>query len=1257
MKILKEKTHVFYIRLLLVLIMFCVGILCVQKSEAEVAQVPLFLSASVDPNILFIIDDSGSMHFEIMPDDYIKAALVGLGYSAGAHWYITNRSYSPYYVYPRDAGVYGADDYTNAVPTFGDNRYNSFARSPVNNTVYYNPSITYKPWYGVDSQKKTFSNSPPSAAWNNPYHKTRGEKSLTQYITQRAIWVTCDSSTSCKAVCADTRSGWFYIVEGGRWVLRNLDDVCIDYESEQTFWPAVYFWPKDETELEMGVTWDAWNFDHYQKVEIRNTQQIYTGHGRENRTDCADSANAKCTYAEEIQNFANWYSYYRSRILASRAAIGAGFAGQSERMRVGYGAINYGYENRYDGSGRLVEHAHLRPPSASQATVDGFSIGTIIRGVRPFSGSDRVKFFEHLYGDDIPAKGTPLRRSLMDAGTYYSQTSNMGPWGGTPGTDDGKDQISCRTSYTILMTDGYWNGWTPNKGHVDKDMGPPFSDEVENTLADVAMYYWKNDLHKTLDNNVPPSEGREIDNPATWQHMVTFGVGLGVTGDMDPDDVWEKARNNEAINWPDPAESDEAKIDDLLHAAVNSRGGFFSTTDPQVFADELSGVLDDIVNRGMGTAASIATNSTRTIGNTYVYQARFDSNYWNGDIIAYRVKRDGSLEQENNQNKPAWSTSDTGKIPQHNLRNIFTWKPGTTGTGVKFLWENIGAAQQLALGNEDVLNWLRGDHSNEQRNGGDLRNRIDDYNKSWVLGDIVNSDPLVVGSLNFGYDKMTGYATFRNDNRNRKQVLYVGANDGMLHAFDAMTGEELFAYIPSFFFDNSDGDAALVKLAKPEYQHQYFVDGPPAVWDAYIDDEWKTILIGTLGAGGKGIFALDITDPDEFDESKVLWEFQHDDLGYVMGQPVIGKLDNGKWGVILGNGYHSKNNKAALFVVDLETGQLMSGQGQFDGKVDIPTSYNNGGANGLSPVTLLAGDDRILKYAYAGDLQGNVWKFNLSTQGNNWGIVHKSKTGNNPVPLFSAKDDSGNVQPITAPVEIRKSLNEEHIQVIFGTGKYFEVGDNSVAGSPPVQSFYSIIDKGDPLPQSETREGIKLLRQAISHEGIFETKSGTNSAHPVRVITKHEQESGDYYGCFLDLTSPDTEVGGRGERIVSAPLLRHGRAIFSTLIPSEDPCDPGGSSWFMELDALTCGRTDNPAFDINGDGKVNEKDKIKIGEELVTAAGINIGIGITSTPAIITGFDGLEFRFLGGSSGEMGKITGAGSDADGPHRRSWRQIQ
>ncbi|TYT75079.1 pilus assembly protein PilY [Desulfobotulus mexicanus] len=1203
--------------------MLSAGSAAAQESEAEVAQVPLFISASVDPNILFIIDDSGSMHFEIMPDEPENP------------W----QRFRARYAYPRDSGVYGGSYYDGYVPTFSDNPYNSFYRSPANNTVYYNPSITYKPWYGVDSEGDSFADAPVDAAWNNPFHKNRGTRNLTQETTEDVShgWIKCHDSATCY-LGEQTNIGFFWHI----WVHR------------ETFWPAVYFWPKTQEELGEGVAWDAWNFDHYHKVEIRDTQTTYTGHGREKRTDCADRANAKCSYAEEIQNFANWYSYYRSRILASRAAIGAGFAQQGERMRVGYGAINHGYSGN---------NPHLKGPDKAVTTVDDFSIGTIKRGIRPFSGSDREKFFEHLYGDNIPAAGTPLRRALMDAGTYFSETCNKGPWGGTPGKDDGQDQISCRTSYTILMTDGYWNGWAPSLGNVDSDMGPPFSDNYSNTLADVAMYYWKNDLHKTLDNNVPPSQGREIDNPATWQHMVTFGVGLGVTGSMNPDDVWAKARADEAIAWPDPdpdsnpdpdpdpevTDVNQAKIDDLLHAAVNSRGGFFSTTNPQVFSEELSGILDDIVNRGMGTAASIATNSTRTIGNTYVYQARFDSNYWNGDIIAYRVKRDGSLEQENNENKPAWSTSDTGKIPVHNERNIFTWNE-TTGSGVEFLWNNnISSTQQTALGSEDVLNWLRGDHSKEERNDGALRNRIDGYNQPWVLGDIVNSDPLVVGSLNFGYDKMTGYTAFRNDNRNRKQVLYVGANDGMLHAFDAMTGEELFAYVPNLVF----GD--LAKLTQPEYQHQYYVDGPPVVGDAYIDDDWKTILVGTLGAGGKGIFALDITDPDDFDESKVLWEFQHDDLGYVMGQPVIGKMKNGKWAVILGNGYHSKNNKASLLIVDLETGKLMERNNDIIGKLELPG--DNSSANGLSPVTLLAGDDRIMKYAYAGDLQGNLWKFDLTaTGGNQWKIAYGQP--NSRLPLFRAKDDSGNAQPITAPVEIRKSHEEGHLQILFGTGKYFEVGDNSVVSSPPVQSFYSIIDKGEPVPVSNKRDDIKLLKQEISHEGLLKTKKNEeDSSDPLRVVSNHVAGEGSYYGCYLDLESPDTNVGGRGERVVSAPLLRHGRVIFSTLIPSDDPCEPGGSSWLMELDALTCGRTDNPVFDIDGDGKVDGDDMVLVDGEWVSAAGIDIGIGITSTPAVITGLDGLEFRFLGGSSGEMGKVTGAGSDADAPHRRSWRQIQ
>ncbi len=320
----------------------------------------------------------------------------------------------------------------------------------------------------------------------------------------------------------------------------------------------------------------------------------------------------------------------------------------------------------------------------------------------------------------------------------------------------------------------------------------------------------------------------------------------------------------------------------------------------------------------------------------------------------------------------AWSTDDVGVIPSNLTRNIYTWN-GTTG--LEFTSGNfslLDSAQQTDLIDVNRLNWLRGDQALEDG----ITYRI----RTKILGDIINSTPAYVSVLDFGYDSLPStdpgaslYNAHVKATRSRPPMLYVGANDGMLHALKiASSGTsvvEEFAFIPMEVYPK------LVDLTMPGYSHQYYVDGSPVVGDAYIDDvwntssgaEWRTVLIGTTAAGGKSIFALDITDPENFDSGDVMWEFIDADLGYTLGEPVIARMANGKWGVIFGSGYNSASGLAYLYIVDAETGTLIK-----------KIATNSDTANGLSSPAVLVNNERVVTTVYAGDLKGHLWKFDLS---------------------------------------------------------------------------------------------------------------------------------------------------------------------------------------------------------------------------------------------------------------------------------------
>lgn len=1135
------------------------------QAAVDIASVPLFLTASVDPNLMFILDDSGSMQFELMPDGLIRR--------------------DARYIFPRASGIYGGGDYANYVPTVDDNVYNAVARShhEDTNSLYYNPEVTYTPWSRYDGS--LYPPAVPSCALHNPERPGTGAaycRDLTDDNTNYSNWVSCSSSSSC------SWSG-----------------------STKTFWPATYFWHNGG---------DIWDWANYTKVEIKPDTSSYTGHGREDRSDC--DAAPTCTYAEEMQNFANWYTYYRSRILAARAGIGKAFAGQGEGMRVGFAAINKG-----------------------STDVDGVSTRTVIDGVRPFTGSDRISFFDRLYGHTIPSSGTPLRRALDAVGQYFSRTDNRGPWGAMPGTDNASAHLQCRQNFSILMTDGYWSGddvgggaganndgtggptiTGPNDQSYTYEAVPPFTDGYSNTLADVAMYYWKNDLRPHLANEVPTTAA----NPAFWQHMVTFGVGLGVNGTQDRDAAFAAITSKATIDWDNPTSSDAAKLDDLLHAAVNSRGGFFSAADPVTFANELGAVLSTIVARVESSSTSAAASSATLQTDTLLYTAGFRSTDWSGQLQARHINPNGSL------GSVAWSAETKLREQSPAGRTLVTVN-SDTGSGVPLALSNLGTDQQTALnrdfdGNPDGLGsnriaWLHGDETAHAS----FRSRSES-GEARLLGDIINSNPQFAGKKNFGYRLLSGlgdsYVTFRNSAsyQSRPNMLYLGANDGLLHAFDAATGSERFAYMPSELLlpEISLSFARINRVMAPDYSHRYFVDGTVMIGDAHWGGSWKTVLVGSMGAGGRTVFALDVTSPQGFGPGDILWEFSDPDLGYGVGQPTIVRMSTGEWAAVFGNGYNSASHRAMLFIVRLSDGQLLA-------KIDTG-SGTAAAPNGLAaPTAALSMTDLSAGTIYAGDLNGQLWRFKVSGNSSTW-----TNNSNRKV-LFQARDAGGTAQPITAAPEVAiLPGNPEKLIVTFGTGSYFRTQDDS---SLQVQSLYGIIDDNG---AAVTGRG-ELLGQSITWQGDHTTANGRS--YTLREVSDTAMTTEK--GWYLDLIYGSAV----GERVVSRPLLLSGatrdRVRFSTMIPDKDPCGTrGGRNGFvMDIMLASGGRADHPVFDLNGDGLFDGDDQ----PDGRTVSGLQMGGG--EEMIVISDGDGQGHMYVGDNHTiveEPGLPRG---------RQSWRQIR
>jgi type IV pilus assembly protein PilY1 len=669
---------------------------------------------------------------------------------------------------------------------------------------------------------------------------------------------------------------------------------------------------------------------------------------------------------------------------------------------------------------------------------------------------------------------------------------------------------------------------------------------------------------------------------------------------------------------------------DNIAAAGGSTSAYYAN-DTDTLNAAFAKIFADILSK-TSAASAVALNSQSVSTGAHVFQARFSSGDWSGQLLKlpfHEVQVGQKIVRRVNPAAPVWNAATLLNARTPDSRVILSTKPSTK-TGIAFRWPALPAApvateldveqvtalatnaQGVADGNAAGaarLEYLRGAVDNEGALGLKFRSRPVSR-----LGDIVNSSPAYVGKPDGNYG-LPGYAAFELARKTRAPMLYVGANDGMLHGFDAGSGQERLAYVPGAVYGN------LSKLSAPAYVHRYFVDGAPSVGDVrFAGGAWRTMLVGSLGGGGRGIFGLDVTDPANFTEANAATlvkfeitgaEADFTDIGVISGPVSLVKLNSGKWAAVFGNGYNSSANSgagiAALFVVDVETGALIR-------KLDIdPAGFT--GANGLATPLLIDKDSNYtVDTAYAGDLAGNLWKFDLSSSDpQQWSVAYK---------LFNAG------QPITSAPEAGEHPKGGYM-VYFGTGKYLEQSD---IASAPGNAIYGIWDDGSGQVAANT-----LLSQTY-------TDIPAIGGVAYRTATSHAID-------WLSQRGWKASYPSAPERSVSAPQLRDGRLIFVSLIPSSVECSPGGTSWLNEVDWLTGGQLSTPPLDTNNDQQVNSSDT------LVSGRAID---GVVAPPAIQSGVGGpdssLESNLTNTSNGEVGDFLGAGSPKRA-RRLSWRQIK
>lgn len=1159
-----------------------------------VPQVPLQSAAPIAPNIMFILDDSGSMDWDFMP-----------GAQSSNEVPATTPVAIQLLAYPRNTLSYNPSlDYRpwknqNAVELTGGTSYNaaysdtalrsgSIDLASSTRTFYVpKPGITneadstqyYRYQILIDGSVEraeygtvTSNNTVIPAGYPKVVSATSG--SFTYFTFNLPAGVTSLSVTTSGGTSSKKTGADLFVRQGSQPTTSSSDCSSINNDNNEQ---CSFSNPQTGT-WHIGVLRDQDYAGVTLSVSYAASNRCGTGTGSPAWINCTNLTPTGRTEAQERENYATWYSYHRTRVKIAKAGVSDAFSAlNGQSYRVGFTTI-------WDRNSKLI------PVSSN----NGLFLDVAAQGSTPAS-NNRSDWFTRMQ-EAAASNGTPLQAALQRMGEYYSdRATNFSGAAGPYGPAATSAQLACRQNYSILTTDGYWNSGTIDVGNSDNTSGPliskpgqaaatyytpkaPYMDAVKTTLADVAMNYWKNDLMPSLLNIVPVSTA----NPAFWQHMVTFGISIGQQGSVPEKTVPQVlAAGATSYTWPDPTVTENVtRIDDLLHAAVNGHGTFAAASNPAEFSAALQAALATITER-VNSGSNVAISSSSTQGSSKAFVSSYLSGKWTGELTAYSVTSAGVGAT------PLWDASAT--VPSGVRTAVYTAGAINGGIPVPF-----PTATQSATLTPAVANYIKGNRLGE---GTLYRER------AHLLGDIVNSSPTYV-------------------KEGAAETVYVGSNDGMLHAFNANTGSELFTYVPNLI------DMAKLKdlSKKDNFVHQFFVDGPVVV-SGTRQTPGKNYLVASLGRGGKGVFGLDVTTPSTFGTTGKAWEYAGDsDMGLVLSKPLIAKLNNGTMAAIVSNGVNSTNGHSVLLVLDLATGALIR-------KID---TFKTGDSteNGLStPTGVDTNGDGTADYVYAGDVQGNVWKFDLTSSSSaSWGVAG---TGANP--LFVAKDASGTRQPITGGVTVSYNPYTFQPWVFFGTGRYLIASDKEDLS---VQSWYGIVDAGAAVTgRSELKQRSILL-------------AGTLNGQSVRSF--EQAAAGDMNGkkgWFIDLKSPPNATAD-GERMVGNQVVVDGTFLLaSSIIPQSSDCDVTGKGFVNVVNLFTGASVEGLFFDANGDGQYGDADKlVDSNGNKIPVGSIDPGVGMPTDPAVLD-----NLIIVGGSSG--------GAPAKIPYQRlikdgriSWREI-
>lgn len=1096
-------------------------------AAVAVTQEPLFITNRVKPAFVMALDDSGSMNWEtLLPTQDGRATWRG---PAASFYHPTelapNGQPRPYR--STEGGTNGLNNYLELFPFPGRGEPTStipplpsfgFARSHEFNPGYFNPFINYDPWARAD--RSLWAAATATAARVDPRVATSQVFNLTADVQRDG-----NDNTATNTWLFDFRVGM--VIPAGTVYSRNSGNCNFGgTEIGTTGWWTVNFNTPSTANCRAGVRYypatfflTSATFPGYTATPVMHVNPP----GGPPRTtlyqfEIRPSNMTPAAYAAAIQNFANWFSYYRNRNLATVAALTHAFV-DIDFMRVGAFRIN------------------------NRNAVTMFDMGIM---------TDRNDFYAQITALTA-AGGTPNRWAIDHLGVQFRRTDAGAPV-----------QIGCQMNAGMLFTDGYTNagGPTTGIGNLDGGLGPPFADTFADKKSDIVARYYLNPLRTDLGLGlvrVPSGCSAPIPDPRlncrTDPHMNFHGVTLGAIGTVYGVNTAATADPFASPpSWPPRAADNSLEmIDELWQATLTGRGAFINASSPMAITQ----AMKDVVNRVLDSTQPVgppAVSGARVGSGSAFFQASFatrnNGRDWPGNVEAFRINPDGST------GSLLWSAE--ARLPAAGSRRIFATRTPGPALGrdvVEFQSGNFGltdAERAAAIGvfpssfvanftaglsMADAFGYLRGEQSQEQSAALPMGFR----QRSGRIGSVINSEPVLETRSNYlpFFDSLAGpegvaYRAYLTSKRtNFTPTVFVGGNAGKLHGFHADTGAELFAFIPNGALPN------LGLLLDRRYNHRYFVDGQPHITDAMVNGAWTTVLLGNMGRGGRSVFALDVRNTTTFNASNVLWELPSADadLGLGFGRVRAMWGEDGAWYAVFGNGINSVNGDPVLYLVNLSTGQVVR-------RIRAAAHVDNG----LTQIAIWDADGNgRIDTVYGGDFLGNIWKFDLSASSSAaWNVAFAGE------PLFTAKDPDGASQPITGAINASSGVSGG-VMLHFGTGRYLSDGDAVISGPQRMQTLYAVWDRGG-------RSGLRrdsLQEQRITSQ--FGAGSGLG-----RTISEHVVNYAAVNGWFIDLAVVGVAAGG--ERFIGTPALVGTDIVFTTSEPAGTTiCAPGLRSWSYRL--------------------------------------------------------------------------------------------